>query len=408
MTLTTEIINKTDSIGAHNYKPLPVVLVRGEGVWVWDAEDRKYMDMLSAYSALSQGHGHPKIIDALTAQAKRITLTSRAFHNDQLQQLYERLVKLTGLPRVLPMNTGAEAVETALKAARRWGQRVKGVPAGKQEIIVCTDNFHGRTISIISFSSDAEYQDGFGPLTPGFRIIPYGDAQALEEAITENTVGFLMEPIQGEAGINIPPDGFLREAARICKEHNVLLMMDEIQTGFGRTGKMFCCHHEDVQPDVMILGKALGGGVLPVSAICATEEVMQVFDPGSHGSTFGGNPLGAAVACAAIDVLLEEDLVARSAELGEYLMERLRQLESPYIDHVRGKGLLVGIVLKKEAGNARRYSEALMKAGMLCKETHDHILRMAPPLVITREEIDWAVERLDGVLREGHNLNETK
>ncbi len=391
---STRVIEETNRYGAHNYEPLPVVLERGEGVWVWDAEGKKYMDLLSAYSALSHGHRHPKIIDALIAQAGRLTLTSRAFHNDQLGGLYRRLVEMTKLPRVLPMNTGAEAVETAIKAVRRWGEDVKGVPAEHGEIIVCENNFHGRTVTIISFSSEAEYRRGFGPYTPGFKIIPYGDLAALEAAITPQTVGFLVEPIQGEAGIVMPPEGYLKSAAELCKQHHVALLADEIQVGFGRTGALFCSNHEDVTPDVYILGKALGGGVLPVSAIAATEEIMGVFDPGSHGSTFGGNPLAAAVASAALDVLVDENLTEKSAAQGAYLMETLAAIDSKHIDHVRGKGLLVGIVLKESAGGARRFCEALMEDGVLCKETHENVIRVAPPLTISREEVDWAIERI--------------
>jgi ornithine--oxo-acid transaminase len=394
MTKATQVIQQTEKYGAHNYHPLPVVIERAEGVWVWDTEGQKFMDLLSAYSALSHGHRHPKLIEALVAQAEKVTLTSRAFHNDQLGGFYKRLVELTKLPRVLPMNTGAEAVETAIKAVRRWGEEVKGVPANAGEIIVCDNNFHGRTTTIISFSSDEEYKRGFGPYTPGFKIIPYGDAAALEQAITPNTVGFLVEPIQGEAGIIVPPEGFLGCAAALCKDRRVALMADEIQVGFGRTGKMFCCDHDDVTPDLYILGKALGGGVLPVSAVCATEEILGVFDPGSHGSTFGGNPLGAAVASAALDVLVDEQLTKNSAEQGAYLMEQLRKVDSKHVDHVRGKGLLIGVVLKDSAGGARRFCEALMQDGLLCKETHENVIRIAPPLTITREELDWAFERI--------------
>jgi ornithine--oxo-acid transaminase len=393
-----QIIEQAEALGAANYHPLPVVLVRGEGVWVWDVEGQKYMDFLSAYSALSHGHRHPKVIAALVEQASRITLTSRAFHNDQLGELYARLVKLTALPRVLPMNTGAEAVETALKAMRRWGERVKGVPAGKGEIVVCEDNFHGRTITIVSFSSEAAYRDGFGPLTPGFRRVAYGDIDALQGAINENTVGFLVEPIQGEAGIVVPPDGYLASAAEICKQQRVLLATDEIQTGFGRTGKMFCFEYDAVQPDIVIMGKALGGGVMPVSAIAASEEVMGVFDPGSHGSTFGGNPLAAAVGCAALDALVDEKLTERAERLGAHVMQRLSALESPHVDRVRGKGLLLGIVLRPEAGGARRFCEALMHEGLLCKETHEHVIRLAPPLTISEQDLDWALDQIEAVL----------
>lgn len=395
---TKQIIEQAEALGAANYRPLPVVLVRGEGVWVWDVEGRKYIDFLSAYSALSHGHRHPKVIAALIEQASRITLTSRAFHNDQLGELYARLVRLTGLPRVLPMNTGAEAIETALKAARRWGERNKGIAPGEGEIIVCDNNFHGRTITIISFSSDASYRDGFGPLTPGFRRVPYGDVDALAGAINERTVAFLVEPVQGEAGIIVPPDGYLAQAAEVCNRHDVLLMADEIQTGFGRTGKMFCFEHDGVRPDVVVMGKALGGGVLPVSAIAATEAVMGVFDPGSHGSTFGGNPLAAAVGCAALDVLQDEKLAERAAHLGEHVMRRLADVRSPHIDHLRGKGLLIGVALRPASGGARRFCEALMARGVLCKETHEHVIRLAPPLTISQQDLDWALDQLVAVL----------
>ena len=399
MATSTEIIEKTNRLGASNYLPLPVVLARGEGVWVWDVEGKKYMDMLSAYSAMSHGHRHPKIIAALKEQADRLTLTSRAFHCDLLGELYQRVVDLTGLPRVLPMNTGAEAVETALKAARKWGETVKGVPREQGRIICCDNNFHGRTITIITFSTEQEYRDGFGPFTPGFDIVKYGDVEALSDAITDNTVAFLVEPIQGEAGILIPPDGYLKEAHEVCRERNVLLMADEIQTGLGRTGRMFCCEHEDVLPEVIIMGKAMGGGVLPVSAIAATEEVMGVFQPGQHGSTFGGNPLAAAVGIAALDVLVEEDLAGKAAAMGDYLMGKLNEIDSPHIKEIRGKGLLVGIDLLPEAGGARRFCEALQDEGILAKETHESVIRLAPPLTITTDELDWAIERVARVLR---------
>jgi len=392
------IIEKTDAFGAHNYHPLPIVLSQGEGVWVWDVEGNKYLDMLSAYSALSHGHRHPKIIAALKAQADKITLTSRAFHNDLLGDFYEAVAKITGLPRVLPMNTGAEAVETAIKAARKWGYTVKGVAEDKAEIIVCENNFHGRTTTIVGFSSEEDYQRGFGPFTPGFKLIPYGDLEALQAAINENTVGFLVEPIQGEAGICMPPKGFLREAHQLCQAERVLLLADEIQTGFGRTGAMFCVEHEGVKPEVMILGKALGGGVYPVSAIAATEEVMDVFKPGQHGSTFGGNPLAAAISIAALEVLVDENLTEVSRDLGEYLMGRLRDMNSPHVKEIRGSGLFVGIDLKPEAGGARRFCEALMNKGLLCKETHESVIRLAPPLTITREELDWSLGHLETVL----------
>jgi ornithine--oxo-acid transaminase len=398
MSTSREIIEQTEKFGSQNYRPLPLVVTRGEGVWVWDIEGKKYMDMLSAYSALSHGHRHPKVIAALKAQAEKLTLTSRAFYNDQLGAMCEQLVKLTGLPRILPMNTGAEAVETALKAARKWGHECKGITEGAAEIVVCRDNFHGRTISLVTFSSEEAYRKGFGPFTPGFRMIDYGDAKALERAISPTTAAFLVEPIQGEAGIKIPPEGFLAQARRICDQSNVLLLADEVQTGFGRTGKMFCCEYEQVKPDVLIMGKALGGGVYPVSAIAATDEVMRVFQPGTHGSTFGGNPLAAAVARAALSALVDEGLVQRSFDLGLHLLERLRRVQSRHVKEIRGRGLFVGIDLKPEAGGARRFCEALMQKGVLCKETHESVIRLAPPLVIEKNDLDWAVEQVGEVL----------
>lgn len=381
--------------GAKNYHPLPIVLAKGEGVWVEDENGRRYMDMLSAYSALNQGHRHPKIIQALKDQADKITLTSRAFHNDQLGRLYEKLVQLTGKNMILPMNTGAEAVETAVKAVRRWAYDVKGVAENQAEIIVCSGNFHGRTTTIISFSSDPEYQRGFGPLTPGFKIIPYGDIDALRAAITPNTAAFLVEPIQGEAGIIIPPQGFLQEAAQVCKENRVLLVADEIQTGLGRTGKLFASEWEGVIPDVYVIGKALGGGVIPVSAVAADQEVLGVFEPGSHGSTFGGNPLASAVAVAALNVIVDEKLAKRSAELGEYFLNKLKTLKGSKIKEIRGRGLFIGVELDTKA---RPYCEELKDEGLLCKETHENTIRFAPPLVITKEELDWAFERIQKVL----------
>ena len=381
--------------GAKNYHPLPIVLAKGEGVWVEDENGRRYMDMLSAYSALNQGHRHPKIIQALKDQADKITLTSRAFHNDQLGRLYEKLVQLTGKNMILPMNTGAEAVETAVKAVRRWAYDVKGVAENQAEIIVCSGNFHGRTTTIISFSSDPEYQRGFGPLTPGFKIIPYGDIDALRAAITPNTAAFLVEPIQGEAGIIIPPQGFLQEAAQVCKENRVLLVADEIQTGLGRTGKLFASEWEGVIPDVYVIGKALGGGVIPVSAVAADQEVLGVFEPGSHGSTFGGNPLASAVAVAALNVIVDEKLAERSAELGEYFLNKLKTLKGSKIKEIRRRGLFIGVELDTKA---RPYCEELKDEGLLCKETHENTIRFAPPLVITKEELDWAFERIQKVL----------
>lgn len=391
-----EIIELTERYGAHNYHPLPIVISRAERVWVYDPEGNRYMDMLSAYSALNQGHRHPKIIQALKDQADRVTLTSRAFHNDRLGEFYEKLAQYTGKEMILPMNTGAEAVETAIKVARRYGYEKKGVEANQAEIIVCEGNFHGRTTTITSFSSEDEYRRGFGPFTPGFKIIPYGDIEALKKAITKNTVAFLVEPIQGEAGIIIPPEGYLREAARVCKENGVLLLADEIQTGFGRTGSRFAVDAEGVVPDIFILGKALGGGVIPVSAIAADREILSVLTPGSHGSTFGGNPLAAAVAIAALDVVIEEKLAERSKELGEYLLNRLKTelLPHPEIKEIRGRGLFIGIELFTPA---RPYAEKLKEEGLLLKETHQNILRLAPPLIITKEELDWAMEKIKKV-----------
>lgn len=395
MPTTTSLIDLEEKYGAKNYHPLPIVLVKAEGVWVEDPEGNRYMDMLSAYSALNQGHRHPKIIGALKEQADRITLTSRAFHNDMLGPFFEKLAGLTQKDMILPMNTGAEAVETAIKAIRRWAYDVKGVPDGEAEVIVCTGNFHGRTTTIISFSSDEEYQRGFGPLTPGFRVIPYGDIDALRGAITPNTAAFLVEPIQGEAGIVIPPEGYLRAAYDLCQENNVLLVADEIQTGLGRTGQMFACDWESVVPDMYIIGKALGGGVFPVSVVAANREVLGVFEPGSHGSTFGGNPLGCAVAVAALEVIEEEKLPQRSRELGAYFLGQIALIDNPKIKDVRGRGLFIGVEL---TGKARPYCEALKSQGLLCKETHENTIRFAPPLVITREELDWALERIRSVL----------
>jgi ornithine--oxo-acid transaminase len=393
------IIEQTNRLGAHNYKPLPVVIAKAEGVWVWDPEGNKYMDMLSAYSALNQGHRHPKIIAALKEQADRVTLTSRAFHNDQLGTLYKDLLDLCGMEKALPMNSGAEAVETAIKAARKWGKVVKGVDPEKANIIVCEENFHGRTVTIVSFSTDEQYRDGFGPFTPGFKVIPYNDAAALEAAIDENTVGFLVEPIQGEAGVNVPDDGYLAACREICTKHNVLLMCDEIQTGFGRTGKMFCCEHDSVKPDMLIMGKALSGGVLPVSAVASSEEVLGVFKPGDHGSTFGGSPLACAVACAAIAVIRDEHLADRAEELGVYFRQRLMAINSPLVASIRGKGLLNAAQLKSDAPKtARQCCEELMAKGILCKETHEDVIRFAPPLIISKEDLDWALDQIESVL----------
>ena len=385
-----------DQYGAHNYHPLDVVIERAEGVWVFDVQGKRYLDCLSAYSALNQGHRHPRIIHALVDQAQKLTLTSRAFRNDQLGFLCKELCELTGYEMVLPMNTGAEAVETALKAARRWGYRVKGIPAGTAEVITCQGNFHGRTISIISFSTEEAYKHDFGPLTPGFVHIPYGDAQALEAAITPRAAAFLVEPMQGEAGVIIPPAGYLKQVRRICTRHNVLFLADEIQTGLGRTGRFFACEHEGVRADLVILGKALGGGVYPVSAVLSSAEILGLFEPGSHGSTFGGNPLGAAVAREALKVLVEERLIENSAVLGEYFLGHLREaLEgNQRVRNVRGKGLFVGVELDAELGGARQFCEELATRGLLCKETHRDVIRFAPPLVIDRPTIDWAMGQI--------------
>ena len=393
-----EYIALEDRYNAHNYKPLDVVLERGEGVWVWDVEGKRYLDGLSSYSALNQGHNHPRIHRAMMEQAAKLTLTGRAFRNDQLPMLAQELCELTGYEMMLPMNTGAEAVETALKAARKWGYEVKGVPDGQAEIITCEGNFHGRTITIVGFSTEEQYREGFGPFTPGFVTVRYGDAEALEEAITPHTVAVLLEPIQGEGGVLVPPEGYLRQVREICDRHNVLLIADEIQTGLGRTGKLFCCDWEDVRPDVVTVGKALGGGFYPVSAVLADRSVLGLFNPGDHGSTFGGNPLGAAVAREALKVLVEEGLAENALVQGEYLLGRLQRVESDYVVEVRGRGLLTGVELNPEAGGARRFVQALKDQGLLCKETHEHVLRFAPPLVITREDVDWALERIEGVL----------
>ncbi len=387
-----------DQYNAHNYEPLDVVLTRGEGVWVWDVEGRKYLDCLSAYSAINQGHCHPRIVQKMVEQAQRLALTSRAFRNDQLPLLAKELCELLGYEMMLPMNSGAEAVETAIKAARKWGYTVKGVADDQAEIIACTGNFHGRTITIITCSPEEQYRDGFGPFTPGFKLIPYGDADALERAITPNTVAFLFEPVQGEGGVIVPPEGYLKQVRGICTKHNVLMIADEIQSSLGRTGKLLACEHEGVRPDVVTLGKALSGGMYPISATLSSKEVLGVFQPGDHGSTFGGNPLACVVAREALKVIQEENLCERAAELGDHLMARLREIQSPHIRLIRGKGLFVGIVLKLEAGGARRFCEALQERGVLAKETHENVIRLAPPLVITREEIDWALERLAEVL----------
>lgn len=391
-------IELAEKYGAHNYHPLPIVISKAEGVWVWDTDNNRFLDMLSSYSALNQGHRHPKIITAMKEQLDRVTLTSRAFHNDQMGEFMKMLCEISQMDKALLMNSGAEAVETAIKAARKWGYKVKGVEADKAEIIVCENNFHGRTTTIVGFSSEEQYRADFGPFTPGFRTIPYGDADALAAAINPNTVGFLFEPIQGEGGILMPPTGFISEARRICSENRVLLMADEIQTGLGRTGKMFACEHENIKPDILIIGKALGGGLYPVSAILASQEVMDLFHPGDHGSTFGGNPLACACGKAALNVLLDEKLPERAAELGEYFISRLRSIDSRHVKEVRGKGLLIGLEIEESSGVARPFCEALSQRGILAKETHQQTIRFAPPLVITREEVDWAVEQIQAVL----------
>ena len=395
MTTTQAFIDQTEKYGAKNYLPLPIVISKALGVWVEDPEGNRYMDMLSAYSAVNQGHCHPKIVKALQEQAERATLTSRAFYNDQLGAWYQKICQLAGKARALPMNTGAEAVETAIKTARRWAYDVKGVPNDQAEIIACLDNFHGRTMGALSLSSDTDYKRGFGPMLGGIKLVPYGDLEALKNAITPNTAAFIIEPIQGEAGINIPPAGFMRAAYDVCKEHQVLFIADEIQVGLGRTGRMFACEHEGVVPDMYILGKALGGGVLPISCVVADDEILGVFGPGSHGSTFGGNPLACAVSIAALDVLIDEDLCARSAQLGQYLLDELKKINSPIIKDVRGRGLFIGVELTKPA---RPYCERLKELGLLCKETHDTVIRFAPPLVITKEELDQALVKIRQVL----------
>ncbi len=389
-----ELIALEEKFGAHNYHPLPVVVERAEGVWVYDVEGRRYLDCLSSYSAVNLGHGHPRLVEALVSQAHRVTLTSRAFRNDQLPWLCQDLARLTGLDIVLPMNTGAEAIETAVKAARRWGYQRKQIPADQAEIIVCEGNFHGRTTTIVGFSSEPDYQKDFGPFTPGFVIVPYGDLEALRRAIGPNTCGFLVEPIQCEAGVRIPPDGYLKAAADLCRTNNVLFIADEIQTGLGRTGTRFACDREGVHPDLIVLGKALSGGVYPVSAVVGTREVMELFNPGSHGSTYGGNPLGCAVAREALAILEEEGLAERSNRLGARLIEQLRTIQHPHIREIRGRGLLIGMELTVKA---RGYCERLAERGLLCKETHDFVLRLSPPLVIAEKDVDWIAEQVRAV-----------
>lgn len=393
-----EYIELEQKYGAHNYHPLDVVIEKAQGVWVYDVEGNRYLDCLSAYSALNQGHVHPRILQAMIQQAEKVTLTSRAFRNDQLPLLYKELSELTGYQMSLPMNSGAEAVETALKLARKWAYQVKKVPRYQAEIIVAAGNFHGRTVSIVSFSTEPLYRNDFGPFTPGFVIVPFGDAKAIEKALTPHTAAILLEPIQGEGGVIVPPQGYLKQVSRICQETNTLFIADEIQTGLGRTGKLFACQHEDVRPDIMIIGKALSGGFYPVSAILADEPLLGLFQPGEHGSTFGGNPLGAAIARAALKVITEENLIENARIQGEYFMEQLAEIPGKHIKEIRGKGLLIGVELKHEAGGARRFCEALKEKGILAKETHQHVIRFAPPLIISRSDIDWALERIRQVL----------
>ncbi len=397
--LTDRYLEEAERFSAHNYHPLPVVLDRGEGSWVRDVDGNRYLDMLSSYSALNQGHRHPAILEAAREQLNRLTLTSRAFHNDQMGPFLRELCEASGFGAALPMNTGAEAVETAIKMVRKWGYQVRGIPDGQAEIIVCEDNFHGRTTTIVGFSSEAQYREGFGPFTPGFKLVPYGDVEALKRAIGPNTVGFMVEPIQGEAGVVVPPDGYLRETAALCRDNGVAFVADEIQTGLGRTGRLFCCDWEGVRPDVLVVGKALGGGVYPVSAVIADAEFMDVFRPGDHGSTFGGNPLGAAVGRASLRVILDEDLSRRSDELGSWFMDRLRRVASPHVEEVRGKGLLIGVVIRESSGPARPFCEALQERGILAKETHHQIVRFAPPLTVARDDLEAALAEIEAVLR---------
>lgn len=395
---TQDYIALEEEFGARNYHPLDVVLTRGEGIWVWDVEGKKYMDCLSSYSAVNQGHCHPKIVQTLIEQAQRLTLTSRAFRNDQLGLFYKEICELTHSHMALPMNSGAEAVESCIKAVRKWGYRKKGVPEGKAEIVVCENNFHGRTITIVGFSTEAQYKDGYAPFTPGFTIIPFDNAEAFEAAITPNTVAILVEPIQGEGGIVIPAPGYLRSVREICNKNNVVMITDEIQTGLGRTGKMLAEEHEGIEADLTLVGKALSGGMYPISAVLSNKEVLGVFQPGDHGSTYGGNPLACAVARTALKVLVEEGMIENSAKLGPYFMEGLKQIKSSHVKEVRGRGLMIGVELHKEAGGARKYCLQLKDKGLLCKETHEHVIRFAPPLVIKKEEIDWALEKIAQVL----------
>ncbi len=398
---TRHFIDLEERYGARNYKPLDVVLTRGQGIWVWDVDGNRYMDCLSSYSAVNQGHCHPRIMEAMIRQAEKLTLTSRAFRNDQLGPFYEELCALTNSHLVLPMNSGAEAVETAIKAVRKWGYKTKGITEGKAEVIVCENNFHGRTITIVGFSTQEQYRNGFSPFPPGFVIVPFGDAEALQKAITKNTVAFLVEPIQGEAGVIIPPDGYMARVREICTRHNIVMITDEIQTGLGRTGRLLAEEHDNVEADVTLIGKALSGGFYPVSAILSNADVLGVFMPGDHGSTFGGNPLACAVARTALKVLVEEGMIENSARMGDYFLDNLRSIKSPVVSEIRGRGLFIGVELHPEAGGARRFCERLMKEGLLCKETHDNVIRFAPPLVITKDDIDWALERIEPVLTAG-------
>jgi ornithine--oxo-acid transaminase len=402
----SDMIALERAYGARNYDPLPVVLSRGEGVWLWDDQGKRYLDMLSAYSAVSFGYGHPRLVAALTRQAQRLAVTSRAFHSDRLPPFLKKLCEVTDMERALPMSTGAEGVETAIKCSRKWGYTVKGIPDGRASIIVCSNNFHGRTSTIVGFSSERQYREGFGPFSSGFIPVPFGDARALEAAITPDTAAFLVEPVQGEAGIVVPPEGYLTEALRICRARNVLMIVDEVQTGLGRTGKVLACHHEGIKPDGIILGKALGGGLIPVSAFCAPARVLDVFKPGDHGSTFGGNALGAAVGYESLCVLLEENMSERAAAMGEYLLKRLRTLSSPMIVDVRGKGLLVGLEIDTRRASARQFVETLLRHGVLSKDTHGTVARLAPPLIIDREQVDWGVDRIIDALREYGSVSE--
>lgn len=395
---STELMMLAEKYGAHNYHPLPIVIAAAEGVFVWDVEGRRYLDCLSCYSALNHGHRHPRLLKAAMEQMEKVTLTSRAFHNDQLGPFLKELCEFADMEMALPMNTGAEAIETALKAARKWAYQVKGIPRYEAEVIVCSGNFHGRTITIVSFSTEPLYREDFGPYTPGFKVIPYGDLEALQKAFNERTAAFLVEPIQGEAGVIVPPEGYLRQAKALCEKHGALFIADEIQTGFGRTGKRFGCDHEGVKPDLVAVGKALGGGIYPVSAVIGRADVLGLFRPGEHGSTFGGNPLACAIAREALRVLVEEQLAERSAALGAWLIEALRTVKSRHVREVRGRGLFVGVELYPEAGGARRFCEALMERGVLCKETHENVIRFAPPLVITQDQLEWAFEQVREVL----------